>query len=182
MGSTSRQKYLVEPTYKSFKEIRAPADVNISKNFRSNSLDSLANSSNPSESDDSQSDSDGRAKHFQTKCEVYAENSCGSIRSWTKSEGSISEHSYEYVSSEHLDRRASVDKKFDQVMARMETIPEEGAEPKVSVKEILARFENLKGGDSCKDLNNNSRCSSPPIQKEVSSFIQIFLIFCNFMQ
>lgn len=38
----------------------------------------------------------------------------------------------------------------------METIPEESSEPKVSVKEILARFENLKEKKDCKDCNNNN--------------------------
>lgn len=117
-------------TYKSFK------DLSIRKNFKSTSLDSLANSSNPSDcqSDDSHdSDSDSKSKSsFAVQCEVYAENnSFASIRSWTKSDSS--EASIEY------DEKKPADK-------RMETIPEECAEPKVSVKEILARFENLKKG------------------------------------
>lgn len=45
----------------------------------------------------------------------------------------------------------------------METIPEEG-EPKVSVKEILARFENLKGKEN--DLNNNVIVKKEPKEKK----------------
>lgn len=84
-------------------------------------------------------------------------------RSWTKSESSNSETSYEYVTSEYLgsDSRydgkitAGSDKRSDQG-SRMETIPEE-YEPKVSVKEILARFENLRDEKHrSKDKNNNN--------------------------
>lgn len=151
---------LCESTYKSFKDIRGPADVNISKNFRATSLDSLANSSHPSDSDESHdSDSDSKSKNsFAVKCEVYSDNVCGSIRSWTKSDCSNSENSYDYIqsneSSDKKNDRNVVDKKLEMVIGRMETIPEEGIEPKISVKEILARFENLKGGEK-KDSNNN---------------------------
>lgn len=125
----------------------------IIKDFRVDSLDSLANSSNQSESPSEEShdsDSGAETRSFAVKCEVYAtQNSCGSIRSWTKSEGSSkdgnSELSYEYVSNECADKKK-----------KMETIPEESSEPKVSVKEILARFENLKEKKDCKDCNNNS--------------------------
>ncbi|RZB41182.1 unconventional myosin-XV [Asbolus verrucosus] len=119
--------------------------------FRANSLDSLANSSNPSESlsddsHDSDSGADTKSKNsFKVKCEVY---SCNSLRSWTKSEGGTSEGSYEIVSNEGAEKKNGAEK------ARMETIPEE-AEPKVSVKEILARFENLKEKDG-KDCSNAS--------------------------
>lgn len=125
-------------------------EKNLKDNFRANSLDSLANSSNQSESfSDESHDSDSGAEtksknSFAVKCDVYAKNDCGSIRSWTKSECSNSERSYEYVSNDKKD--------FDK---RMETIPEEG-EPKVSVKEILARFENLNDKKDSKDCNNNS--------------------------
>ncbi|EFA08775.2 hypothetical protein TcasGA2_TC006465 [Tribolium castaneum] len=124
-----------------------------SDDFRANSLDSLANSSNPSESlsddsHDSDSGTDTKSKNsFTVKCEVYAQNPCGSIRSWTKSESSNSD-GYDFVASDSLG-----EKKQDVISSRMETIPEE-AEPKVSVKEILARFENLKDKDG-KDCNNN---------------------------
>lgn len=143
------------------------------KNARTNSLDSLATSSNQSESPSDEShDSDSGAEtkskgSFAVKCEVYAQSSCGSIRSWAKSEASSKdgnlEASYEYVSSECSDGK-KCDKR---VVPSMETIPEESAEPKVSVKEILARFENLKEQNkSPKDVkvcsggsnNNNNSC------------------------
>lgn len=75
-------------------------------------------------------------------------------RSWTKSESS-SETSYEYVTSDCYDgAKCAVAEKRCEQNARMETIPEE-YEPKVSVKEILARFENLR--EDCKrDKNNNN--------------------------
>lgn len=125
-------------------------EKNLQDNFRANSLDSLANSSNQSESfSDESHDSDSGAEtksktSFAVKCDVYARNDCGSIRSWTKSECSNSERAYEYVGNDKKD----CDK-------RMETIPEEG-EPKVSVKEILARFENLNEKKDLKDCNNNN--------------------------
>lgn len=129
----------------------------IIKDFRVNSLDSLANSSNQSDSPSEEShdsDSGAETRSFAVKCEVYAtQNSCGSIRSWTKSEGSSkdgnSELSYEYVSNDCADKKK-----------KMETIPEESSEPKVSVKEILARFENLKEKKDCKDCNNNNSINS----------------------
>lgn len=137
-------------SYKSFEEIRTPVDLNISKRCRTNSLDSLANSSNLSESQSDDSDSETRS--FTVKCEVYAQTSCGSVRSWTLSNSSNSENCYEYVASDVGDKKSGVDKRLDMIINRMETIPEENAEPKISVKEILARFENLK---ETKDANNN---------------------------
>ncbi|CAH0564416.1 unnamed protein product [Brassicogethes aeneus] len=137
---------------------------NISDNYRATSLDSLANSSNPSESlsdesHDSDSGADTKSKNsFTVKCEVYSQNACGSIRSWAKSESSNSESSYEYITNEcnNNDKKISGEKRLEQVMARMETIPEEN-EPKISVKEILKRFENLKNPNAnIKDFNNNN--------------------------
>lgn len=125
---------------------------NLKDTFHANSLDSLANSSNQSESlsddsHDSDSGAETKAKNsFAVKCEVYSQSGCGSIRSWTKSDCN-SESSYEYVGNEKRD----CDKRLD---SRMETIPEE-IEPKVSVKAILARFENLNDKKE-KDYNNNS--------------------------
>lgn len=84
-------------------------------------------------------------------------------RSWTKSESSNSETSYEYVASEYLGSESRyevpISEKRSEQNVRMETIPEE-YEPKVSVKEILARFENLRDekqqlGEAKKDRNNN---------------------------
>lgn len=130
-------------------------DVGLVENFHklSTSLDSLANSSNPSESlsdesHDSDSGADTKSKNsFAVKCEVYSQNACGSIKSWTRSETGNSENSYEYITNESADKKATAnnngEKRLDLVMARMETIPEEN-EPKISVKEILKRFENLK--------------------------------------
>lgn len=101
----------------------------LSKNFKAASLDSLATSSNQSESlSDESHDSDSGAEMKAKFVDVY--------------------------SNEVLGER------------KMEPIPEE--EPKVSVKEILARFENLKenkkqnGGGNNKDCNNNTRneCNS----------------------
>lgn len=85
-------------------------------------------------------------------------------RSWTKSESSNSETSYEYVTSEYLGSEsrydgkitAGSDKRSDQG-SRMETIPEE-YEPKVSVKEILARFENLRDEKHRSKDKNNNKC------------------------
>lgn len=126
----------------------------ITKNFRSTSLDSLANSSHPSDSDDSHDSDIGNKKDtFLVKCEVYAENTCGSLRSWTKSDSSASE--CDYQSSNEYNEKKSNDKRLDIIAGRMETIPEENLEPKVSVKEILARFENLKSNER-KDFNNNN--------------------------
>lgn len=111
----------------------------ISGNFPANSLDSLATSSNQSESPSEDSDSETKGS-FSVKCEVYAaQGSCGSLRSWGGS-SKDGENSYEYVGN-------------DNKGVKMETIPEE--EPKVSVKEILARFENLKEKNG-KDCNNNN--------------------------
>nr|CAI5851516.1 unnamed protein product [Callosobruchus analis] len=118
---------------------------------RANSLDSLANSSNQSESlsddsHDSDSGADTKIKQtFSVKCEVYSQDACGS-RSWT-TESTNSERSYEYLSNDKKD----CDKRLD---TNLETIPEEN-EPKVSVKAILARFENLKDKNETKDCNNN---------------------------
>lgn len=133
-------------TPESYQNLLVTAPMGAKKNFHA-SLDSLANSLNTSESlsDDSHdSDSSNTDKNsFAAKCESYAQNGCGSICSWAKSDNgrdSSSEHSYEYVSPETA---ISSDKKAEKAV-RMETIPEEGAEPKVSVKEILARFENLR--------------------------------------
>lgn len=132
------------------------------KNFRATSLDSLANSSNPSDSEDSHDSDLGRGPKakdtFLVKCEVYAENSCGSLRSWTKSDGSNSENSYDFNASPECNNNSANDKKNAEkkLEARMETIPEESLEPKVSVKEILARFENLKSPEERKDCNNNN--------------------------
>lgn len=126
-------------------------EKNLRDTFHANSLDSLANSSNQSESlsddsHDSDSGADTKSKNsFSVKCEVYAQSGCGSIRSWTKSDCN-SESSYEYVGNEKRD----CDKRLE---ARMETIPEE-IEPKISVKAILARFENLNDKKD-KDQNNN---------------------------
>ncbi|KAG5895942.1 hypothetical protein JTB14_016344 [Gonioctena quinquepunctata] len=129
-------------------------DKNLSDTCRANSLDSLANSSNQSESlsDDSHdSDSGAETKNtFAVKCEVYSQNTCESIGSWTKSDCSNSERSCEYVTSEKRD----CEKRLD-CLGRMATIPEEN-EPKVSVREILARFENLKENADVKDFNNNN--------------------------
>ena len=136
-------------------EISKYKNPGLSDNFRANSLDSLANSSNPSESlsddsHDSDSGTETKSKNsFAVKCEVYSQNPCGSIRSWTKSESSNSD-CYDFVANEGN----GAEKKQDVLSSRMETIPEE-AEPKVSVKEILARFENLKDKDG-KDCNNNN--------------------------
>lgn len=100
----------------------------LSRNFKATSLDSLATSSNQSESlSDESHDSDSGAEmkskfiiNNNNKCDVYNNEVPG-------------------------DRK-------------MEPIPEE--EPKVSVKEILARFENLKENKKTsvinKDLNNNN--------------------------
>lgn len=128
-------------------------EKNLKDNFHANSLDSLANSSNQSESlsddsHDSDSGTETKSKNsFAVKCEVYAQSGCGSIRSWTKSDCN-SESSYEYLGNEKRD----CDKRLDN---RMETIPEEN-EPKISVKAILARFENLNEKKDSKDQNNNS--------------------------
>lgn len=127
-------------------------EKNLKDNFHANSLDSLANSSNQSESlsddsHDSDSGTETKSKNsFAVKCEVYAQSGCGSIRSWTKSDCN-SESSYEYLGNE----KRECDKRLDN---RMETIPEEN-EPKISVKAILARFENLNEKKD-KDQNNNS--------------------------
>lgn len=140
-------------------------EKNIKDTFHANSLDSLANSSNQSESlSDDSHDSDSGAEtksknSFAVKCEVYAQSGCGSIKSWTKSD-SNSESSYEYVGNEKKD----CDKRLD---SRMETIPEEN-EPKISVKAILARFENLndkKDKDQNNNISNNS-CNNQTKIKE----------------
>lgn len=136
----------------SYQNLLAPSGMGPKKNFHA-SLDSLANSLNTSESlsddshDSDSSGTDNKSKSsFAVKCDVYAQNGCGSIRSWSKSDTN-SEHSYEYVTTECANaekQRTAGEKRIDMVMARMETIPEENSEPKISVKEILARFENLK--------------------------------------
>lgn len=146
-----------------------------SKAHRANSLDSLATSSNQSdspsdESHDSDSGAETKSKgSFAVKCEVYAQSSCGSIRSWAKSETSskdghlvLDAPSCEILSNECQDaNKKCAEKRGD---PRMETIPEESAEPKVSVKEILARFENLKeqnkNGKDIKVCNVNSSNNS----------------------
>lgn len=143
-------------------------EKNLKDNFHSNSLDSLANSSNQSESlsddsHDSDSGTETKSKNsFAVKCEVYAQSGCGSIRSWTKSDCN-SESSYEYVGNEKRD----CDKRLDN---RMETIPEE-TEPKISVKAILARFENLndkkdKDPNNNNSNNNNNNCVNQSKPKE----------------
>lgn len=137
-------------------------EKNLKDNFHANSLDSLANSSNQSESlsddsHDSDSGTETKSKNsFAVKCEVYAQSGCGSIRSWTKSDCN-SESSYEYVGNEKRD----CDKRIE---SRMETIPEE-IEPKISVKAILARFENLNEKKD-KDCNNNTSSSNQTKSKE----------------
>lgn len=122
--------------------------------YHSTSLDSLANSSQNSDSisddsreHDSDSGTETQSKNsFIVKCEVHEISDRESVSSWTKCVESVkdrnSEICYEYVSNENS--KYSVDKRLDINMVRMETIPEEGNEPKISVKEILARFENLK--------------------------------------
>lgn len=114
---------------------------------RTTSLDSLANSSSnhseslSDESHDSDSGADTKSKKFDHYGEASGPNLFGgSLRSWTKSEStsSTSDSSYDYLTNNDNDI-VNRNKIYD----RMETIPEEG-EPKVSVKEILARFENLK--------------------------------------
>ncbi|KAK9739373.1 hypothetical protein QE152_g9077 [Popillia japonica] len=136
------------------KEIRTPTELSVNR-FKTTSLDSLANSSNNSES--LSDDSEGESKSFAVKCEVYGQSTCGSIRSWNRSESSNSEGCYDYVTNDCSERKTlPVDKKSELNGVRMETIPEENwCEPKVSVKEILARFENLKD-TSNKDYNNNN--------------------------
>lgn len=131
-------------------EISQYKNTDLVNNFRTNSLDSLANSSNPSESlsddsHDSDSGADTKSKNsFTVKCEVYSQNVCGSIRSWTRSESSNSDSSLDFLAS---DGGHGAEKKQEVAVPRMETIPEESEQPKVSVKEILARFENLKEKD-----------------------------------
>lgn len=140
---------ILSDSYRSYKEIRTPTELNGSR-FKNTSLDSLANSSNNSES--LSDDSDAESKSFAVKCEVYSRSSCGSIRSWNKSESGNSDSCYDYVGSE-CEKKAT-----ESAAGRMETIPEESSgEHKVSVKEILARFENLK--ENCRDYNNNSHNS-----------------------
>lgn len=149
-------------TPESYQNLALPSSMGAKKNFHT-SLDSLANSLNASESlsDDSHdSDSSNTDKNsFAAKCETYAQNGCGSICSWTKSENG-SENSYEYVSAETA---ASGDKQKSDKTGRMETIPEEGAEPKVSVKEILARFENLRDK---KEKKEKKAKESPKVEEE----------------
>lgn len=145
---------ILSDSYRSFKEIRTPTELSVNR-FKTTSLDSLANSSNNSES--LSDDSEGESKSFAVKCEVYGQSTCGSIRSWNRSESSNSEGCYDYVTNDCSERKTlPVDKKSELNGVRMETIPEENwCEPKVSVKEILARFENLKD-TSNKDYNNNN--------------------------
>lgn len=147
---------------------------------RSTSLDSLANSSHNSDSTsidshehDSDSGTESQSKNsFVVKCEVYKEhNEAVSIKSWSKSTESLnkddnSESSYEYVSnpSTTASAKGTTDKRIDLNKARMETIPEESPEPKISVKEILARFENLRDQKKEAKKDNDVVCS-----KEVTS-------------
>lgn len=106
----------------------------LARNFRATSLDSLATSSN-------------------------------------QSEQSLSDESHDSDSGAEMKAKFVVQKcdVFNDVVAPgehqrklMEPIPEE--EPKVSVKEILARFENLKenkkqnSNKDCNNNNNNSVC------------------------
>lgn len=110
-------------------------EKNISENYPARSLDSLANSSNPSESisDDSHdSDSGADTKNsFSVKCEVYQQQNGKNYQK--------PEKIYGYASSNKSEENRS-----EPNSGRMETIPEE-IETKVSVKAILARFENLNG-------------------------------------
>lgn len=105
----------------------------LSRNFKATSLDSLATSSNQSE----QSLSD------------ESHDSDSGAETKAKGQGRFA------VKCEVYSEGSSVGER------KMEPIPEE--EPKVSVKEILARFENLKEKkqENCKgaekDLNNNSK-------------------------
>lgn len=136
------------------KECHTKSESNLSTN-RSTSLDSLANSSHNSDSSsetsqdhDSDSGTESHSKNlFIVKCEVHEHSDKDSLSSWTRSIESLrdqnSELSYEYVSNENSVKH-NADKRIDLNKARMETIPEENSEPKVSVKEILARFENLR--------------------------------------
>lgn len=140
---------------KHFKDYENSETYNLSSTCRSTSLDSLANSSQNSDSisdDFHEQDSDSGTetqskKSFIVKCDVHECSDKDSLSSWTKSVESLkdrnSEICYEYVSNENSSKH-SADKRLDLNMVRMETIPEESLEPKVSVKEILARFENLK--------------------------------------
>lgn len=142
--------------FKNFKEFNnTHSDCNLSSTYRSTSLDSLANSSHNSDSTsidsrehDSDSGTETQSKNsFLVKCDVHENSDKETLTSWTKTIESLkdrnSEISYEYVSIENSTKPSS-EKRLDLNMARMETIPEEGAEPKISVKEILARFENLR--------------------------------------
>lgn len=159
---------------------------------RSTSLDSLANSSHNSDSTsieshdhDSDSGNESQSKNsFVVKCEVYKEhNEAISIKSWSKSSESLdkdenSEISYEYVSSNSSNAsKTSAEKRIDLNKARMETIPEESPEPKVSVKEILARFENLRDSKAHKEKDKDKDKEVAP--KEVINvciFIHLHLI------
>ncbi|KAF2895670.1 hypothetical protein ILUMI_10505, partial [Ignelater luminosus] len=159
MNKTKWSMDILNKSQKNLTTTTTTSNMRNNKNFHS-SLDSLANSSVPSESlsDDShESDSSGvdtKSKNsFAVKCEVYAQNSCGSLRSWTKSESgkdAYSEFSYETIASDCSTSdysRINGEKRLETALARMETIHEEenlNAEPKISVKEILARFENLR--------------------------------------
>lgn len=148
-------------TPESYQNLVLPSSMGAKKNFHT-SLDSLANSLNASESLSDDSDSSNADKNsFAAKCETYAQNGCGSICSWTKSENG-SENSYEYVGAETA---TSLDKQKTDKAGRMETIPEEGAEPKVSVKEILARFENLRD----KKEKKEKKAKEPPKEDEQSN-------------
>lgn len=159
---------------------------------RSTSLDSLANSSHNSDSTsieshdhDSDSGNESQSKNsFVVKCEVYKEhNEAISIKSWSKSSESLnkdenSEISYEYVSSNSSNAsKISAEKRIDLNKARMETIPEESPEPKVSVKEILARFENLRDSKVHKEKEKEV---STKETTTVCIFIHLYFIkFCN---
>lgn len=132
------------------------SESNFSSTCRSTSLDSLANSSHHSDSTsidshdhDSDSGTETQSKNsFVVKCEVYEHTETPSIKSWSKSTESLKDEtsesaSYECVSSSNSSVKSTAEKRLD-LKTRMETIPEESPEPKISVKEILARFENLR--------------------------------------
>lgn len=135
---------------------------------RTTSLDSLANSSsNHSESlSDESHDSDSGADTKSKNNSPYVEKNQNCLRPWPKTDNTTSDSSYDYLLTTNNDndivnRRCSSND-------RMETIPEE-SEPKISVKEILARFENLKDNKKfhkpnksvqIHTNNNNLNCTS----------------------
>lgn len=126
---------------------------NFNSSYRSTSLDSLANSSNSdstssvdSHEHDSDSGTESQSKNsIVVKCDVHECSDKDSLTSWTKTIESLkdgnSEICYEYITNDNS--KVNGDKRLHLSQARIpETIPEE--EPKISVKEILARFENLR--------------------------------------